>query len=76
MKVITFTLPAAYLEGLEQLVEEGAFPNRSEAVRIGVRDFLMTQGLLLTKRQERKNERAMSPLLLKAPLSTRKAPDL
>jgi Arc/MetJ-type ribon-helix-helix transcriptional regulator len=39
LKLITLNLPQAYIDGLEKLVEEELFPNRSEAIRIGIRDF-------------------------------------
>ncbi|MCK4797749.1 MAG: ribbon-helix-helix protein, CopG family [Spirochaetes bacterium] len=39
LKLITLNLPQAYIDGLEKLVGEELFPNRSEAIRIAVRDF-------------------------------------
>lgn len=39
LKLITINLPQAYIDGIEKLVEEEIFPNRSEAIRIAVRDF-------------------------------------
>ena len=33
-------MPKAYVRGLDALVERGAFPTRSEAIRVAIRDFL------------------------------------
>ena len=40
MKLITVNLPEAYVNGLERLIFEKLYPNRSEAIRIAVRDLL------------------------------------
>lgn len=40
MKLITVNLPEAYVTGLERLIIEKLYPNRSEAIRIAVRDLL------------------------------------
>ena len=40
MKLVTLNIPQAYLDGIEQLVEQEIYPNRSETIRIAVRDFL------------------------------------
>lgn len=40
MKLITVNLPEAYVTGIEQLILEKLYPNRSEAIRIAVRDLL------------------------------------
>ncbi len=40
MKLVTLHVPTAYLEGLEQLVDTKLYPNRSEAIRIAIRDLL------------------------------------
>jgi antitoxin ParD1/3/4 len=40
MKLITLNLPQAYIDGLEKLVQMEIYPNRSEAIRMAVRDFL------------------------------------
>ncbi|MCP4762465.1 MAG: ribbon-helix-helix protein, CopG family [archaeon] len=39
MKLITLNLPQAYIDGIEMLVDQEIFPNRSEAIRVAVRDF-------------------------------------
>lgn len=41
----TFRVPKQQVEGIEELVEEGVFPNKSEAMRAAVRDFLDSYGL-------------------------------
>jgi antitoxin ParD1/3/4 len=40
MKLLTINLPQAYIDGLEKLVEMEFYPNRSEAIRVAVRDLL------------------------------------
>ncbi len=39
-------LPESYLRVLEILVTEGKFPNRSEAIRVGIRDLIKTEYLI------------------------------
>ena len=46
MKLISVNLPESYLKVLEILVAEGKFPNRSEAIRVGIRDLIKTEYLL------------------------------
>ena len=43
MKVITINLPDIYLNGIEKLVQEDIYPNRSEAIRAAVRDFVLKE---------------------------------
>jgi len=40
LKPITVKLPEALLKGLDELVKEGVYPNRSDAIRSAVRDLL------------------------------------
>ena len=40
MKTISVNLPEAFVEGLEKLVQRGLYANRSEAIRVAVRDIL------------------------------------
>ena len=40
MKVITTHIPDKYVEAVDQLVREGLYPNRAEAIRAAVRDLL------------------------------------
>lgn len=46
MKLISVNLPESYLKVLEILVSEGKFPNRSEAIRVGIRDLIKTEFLI------------------------------
>ncbi|MBD3212644.1 MAG: ribbon-helix-helix protein, CopG family [Candidatus Lokiarchaeota archaeon] len=46
MKLISVNLPETYLEILEILVADGKFPNRSEAIRVGIRDLIKTEYLI------------------------------
>jgi len=43
MRLISVNLPETYLEILEMLVADGKFPNRSEAIRVGIRDLIKTE---------------------------------
>ncbi|GBC70907.1 MAG: ribbon-helix-helix domain-containing protein [Nitrososphaerota archaeon] len=40
MKVVTVHLPEAYLEAIDELVKRRLYPNRAEAIRMAVRDFI------------------------------------
>jgi Arc/MetJ-type ribon-helix-helix transcriptional regulator len=40
MKLVTLHIPEQYIEGLEKLVDSRLYPNRSEAIRIAIRDLL------------------------------------
>jgi antitoxin ParD1/3/4 len=40
MKLVTLHIPETYVEGLEKLVDSNLYPNRSEAIRIAIRDLL------------------------------------
>nr|MDO8118502.1 ribbon-helix-helix domain-containing protein [Candidatus Sigynarchaeota archaeon] len=40
MKIIPVHLPAKYLDGLDVLIEKDIYPNRSEAIRMAIRDML------------------------------------
>lgn len=44
MKLITLKVPEGYLKLLDQLVDERFYPNRSEAIRVAVRDLLVDFG--------------------------------
>ena len=39
-KPILLYLPVSYMEGLEELVRRGFYPNRAEAIRVAVCDLL------------------------------------
>ena len=60
MKLISVNLPESYLKVLEILVLEGKFPNRSEAIKVGIRDLIKTEYLI-----EESVKRNMDPNLLK-----------
>ena len=59
IKLISVNLPESYLKVLEILVVEGKFPNRSEAIRVGIRDLIRTEYLI-----EESVKRNMSPSLI------------
>ncbi|WP_327051347.1 ribbon-helix-helix domain-containing protein [Halomicrococcus gelatinilyticus] len=40
MERVTLRIPKQQIEEVEQMVETGEFPNRSEAIRAAVRDML------------------------------------
>lgn len=40
MRLISVNLPEEYVVGLERLISEELYPNRSEAIRIAIRDLL------------------------------------
>ncbi|MFX0034541.1 MAG: ribbon-helix-helix domain-containing protein [Candidatus Hermodarchaeota archaeon] len=46
MKLISVNLPESYLKVLELLVVDGKFPNRSEAIRVAIRDLIKTEYLI------------------------------
>ena len=43
MRLVSVTLPEKYIEGLEELVRMGRYPNRSAAIRMAVRDLLLRE---------------------------------
>ena len=57
MKLVTFLLPEAYLNGIDRLVELGRFQSRSEAVRNAIEE-IMKEELQYTK--ARKTMRKMA----------------
>jgi len=40
LRILTVHLPDAYIEGLNRLVDLKLYPNRSEAIRVAIRDLL------------------------------------
>ncbi|MFQ6123002.1 MAG: ribbon-helix-helix domain-containing protein [Candidatus Heimdallarchaeota archaeon] len=40
MKLVTVHLPQEFIIGLDELVRQRRYPNRSEAIRIAIRDLL------------------------------------
>jgi len=59
IKLISVNLPEAYIKVLELLVAEGKFPNRSEAIRVGIRDLIKTEYLI-----EESVQKSMSPNII------------
>jgi len=43
MKVVTVHLPEAYIDALDELVRRKMYPNRAEAIRMAVRDFIKNE---------------------------------
>jgi Arc/MetJ-type ribon-helix-helix transcriptional regulator len=52
MRLTTVLLPTVYLEGLDELVRQGFYPSRSEAIRSAVRTELTN---MLWNRKKVKN---------------------
>lgn len=40
MRLISINMTQETLEGLDELVRQGSYPNRSEAIRFAIRDLL------------------------------------
>jgi len=43
MRLITVHVPEAYLSGIEELVNMQIYPNRSEVIRVALRDLLKSE---------------------------------
>jgi len=43
MQLITLHLPVSYLKDIEELVRRRVYPNRSELIRVAVRDLLKSE---------------------------------
>jgi Arc/MetJ-type ribon-helix-helix transcriptional regulator len=43
IKLITCHIPEKYLEGIEVLVNNNMYPNRSEVIRVAIRDLLKVE---------------------------------
>jgi len=43
MVLISVHIPKQMLDELDKLVQEGRFPNRSEAIRVAIRDLLLKE---------------------------------
>ncbi|TFF85377.1 MAG: ribbon-helix-helix protein, CopG family [Promethearchaeota archaeon] len=43
MQLITLHLPQTYLSDIEELVKDRIYPNRSELIRVAVRDLLKSE---------------------------------
>lgn len=46
MKVVTVHLPEAYIEAIDELVRRRIYPNRAEAIRMAVRDFIREEAAI------------------------------
>ncbi len=46
IKLISVNLPEAYIKALELLVIEGRFPNRSEGIRVAIRELVKVEFLI------------------------------
>ena len=44
MKQISLLMPERYIKALDRLVNDKYYPNRSEAIRVAVRDLLVAEG--------------------------------
>jgi Arc/MetJ-type ribon-helix-helix transcriptional regulator len=64
IKLISVNLPESYLKVLEILVAESKFPNRSEAIRVAIRDLIKTEFLI-----EESIERNVSPTLIESEIA-------
>ena len=53
IKLITCHIPEAYIAGIENLVNLNVYPDRSEVIRVAIRDLLKTElGSVLHKQPE------------------------
>jgi len=52
MRVVTVHLPEAYIEALDLLVRRRLYPNRAEAIRMAVRDLIISELAFRTERAE------------------------
>jgi len=43
LRLVSIHLPESYVYGLDELVDKGLYPSRSEAIRVAVRDLLMRE---------------------------------
>jgi len=46
VKVVTVHLPEAYIEAIDELVRRRIYPNRAEAIRMAVRDFIREEAAI------------------------------
>ncbi|MFX0102153.1 MAG: ribbon-helix-helix domain-containing protein [Candidatus Hodarchaeota archaeon] len=52
MKIVPIHLPSKYLDGLDTLIDQNLYPNRSEAIRMAIRDMLKAETVRFTRRQK------------------------
>ena len=65
MKLISVNLPEAYIKVMEILVADGKFPNRSEAIRVAIRDLIKTEYLI-----EESVKRSVSPTSIESQIES------
>ncbi|GCF14301.1 MULTISPECIES: ribbon-helix-helix domain-containing protein [Haloarcula] len=53
MERVTLRIPKQQIEEVEQMVETGEYPNRSEAIRSAVREMLAEEGSEQTSEKKR-----------------------
>jgi len=63
IKLISVNLPESYLKVLEILVSENKFPNRSEAIRVAIRDLIKTEYLIEESIERNIHQSAIKPEL-------------
>jgi Arc/MetJ-type ribon-helix-helix transcriptional regulator len=61
IKLISVNLPESYLKVLEILVSESKFPNRSEAIRVAIRDLIKTEYLIEESLEKNIPSRSIEP---------------
>jgi Arc/MetJ-type ribon-helix-helix transcriptional regulator len=61
IKLISVNLPESYLKVLEILVSENKFPNRSEAIRVAIRDLIKTEYLIEESIERNMHASAIEP---------------
>ena len=60
--MLTLYIPEAYLETLDLLVSENLFPNRSEAIRIAIRDLIQKEILFKEISKKRRISSSNEPI--------------
>ena len=43
MRVVTICMPESYVKGVDELIDQNKYPNRSEVIRIAIRDLLVEE---------------------------------
>ena len=49
MKIVTINVSQIHLDLIQKLVESRIYPSRSEAIRVAIRDWLLTEAKLYKK---------------------------
>ncbi|MFW9938582.1 MAG: ribbon-helix-helix domain-containing protein [Candidatus Thorarchaeota archaeon] len=52
IKLITCHIPEMYLQGIEELVNMNLYPNRSEVIRVAIRDLLKSELSSIIRKRE------------------------